>query len=98
MLSQHSRENLEIKLQKKLGFWMAVSLVMGNMIGSGIFLLPAALGQYGSISLVGWLFATFGALLLAVVFSRLASESELLRKPNDPHRFGNPDQSAVDAR
>ena len=24
-----------------MGFWMAVALVMGNMIGSGVFLLPA---------------------------------------------------------
>ena len=28
---------------RKLGFFMAVALVMGNMIGSGVFLLPASL-------------------------------------------------------
>ena len=31
-----------------LGFWAAVSLVMGNMIGSGVFLLPASLAAYAA--------------------------------------------------
>jgi APA family basic amino acid/polyamine antiporter len=58
--------------QKKLGLWMATALVVGNMIGSGVFLLPASLGAYGAISLVGWLFTSAGAVLLAVAFARLA--------------------------
>ena len=45
---------------------------MGNMIGSGIFLLPASLAPYGGLSLVGWLVSTFGAVLLAVVFAHLS--------------------------
>ncbi|MBT8220545.1 MAG: amino acid permease [Bacteroidia bacterium] len=57
--------------QKKIGFWSATSLVVGNMIGSGIFLLPASLAAYGGISLIGWLFASFGAILLAIVFGNL---------------------------
>jgi APA family basic amino acid/polyamine antiporter len=56
----------------KIGFWMVVTLVMGNMIGSGIFLLPASLAPYGGVSVVGWLVSTCGALLLALVFARLA--------------------------
>ena len=56
-----------------IGFWMAVALVMGNMIGSGVFLLPASLAPpYGGISLVGWLVSTAGSVLLALVFARLA--------------------------
>jgi APA family basic amino acid/polyamine antiporter len=51
---------------------MCVSLVAGNMIGSGIFLLPASLGPYGGISLVGWGITTAGAMCLALVFARLA--------------------------
>lgn len=58
---------------RPLGFWMAVALVMGNMIGSGIFLLPASLAPYGGLSLVGWLVSTAGALCLALVFARLAA-------------------------
>jgi len=51
---------------------MAVALVMGNMIGSGIFLLPASLAPYGGLSLAGWLVSGAGALALAAVFARLA--------------------------
>jgi APA family basic amino acid/polyamine antiporter len=41
------------------------------MIGSGIFLLPASLGAFGGISILGWLFTSTGAVLLALVFARL---------------------------
>ncbi|MEQ9305232.1 MAG: amino acid permease, partial [Marinoscillum sp.] len=54
--------------RKKLGFWTSSSLVVGNMIGSGIFLLPATLASYGSISLIGWVISAFGAAALAFVF------------------------------
>ena len=50
---------------------MAVALVMGNMIGSGIFLLPASLAPYGGIALAGWLVSAAGSMLLALVFARL---------------------------
>ena len=42
------------------------------MIGSGIFMLPAALAAFGGISIVGWVCASLGAVLLAVVFGYLA--------------------------
>jgi APA family basic amino acid/polyamine antiporter len=51
---------------------MTVALVVGNMIGSGIFLVPAALAPYGGLSIVGWLISTAGALFLASVFSDLS--------------------------
>lgn len=51
---------------------MATALVVGNMIGSGVFLLPASLGPYGGVSIAAWLFTAAGALLLALTFARLA--------------------------
>jgi APA family basic amino acid/polyamine antiporter len=60
------------KNTKKLGLWMCTALVIGNMIGSGIFLLPSSLAAYGGISIVGWLFTAFGALMTALVFVRLS--------------------------
>ena len=45
---------------------------MGNMIGSGVFLLPASLAPFGGIGLGGWLLSTAGAVLLALVFARLS--------------------------
>lgn len=51
---------------------MTVALVMGNMIGSGIFLVPASLAPYGGLSIAGWVISTAGALLLAFVFAHLS--------------------------
>jgi len=58
--------------RRTLGIWMCTALVVGNMVGSGIFLLPASLGAYGGVSIFGWLFTTAGAMLLALTFARLA--------------------------
>ncbi|WP_235296537.1 amino acid permease [Portibacter marinus] len=55
----------------KIGFWSSTSLVVGNMIGSGVFLLPASLAAFGGISIIGWIASSMGALLLAIVFGRL---------------------------
>lgn len=60
--------------KRVLGFWTSTSLVVGNMIGSGIFLLPSALAVYGGISIFGWMFTTFGAIFLALVFVNLSRE------------------------
>lgn len=57
-----------------LGMWMATALVIGNIIGSGLFLLPSALAPYGGASLFGWGVSLAGALLLALVFARLGLE------------------------
>lgn len=59
-------------MSKRIGLWTATSLVAGNMIGSGLFLLPATLAVYGGISLYGWLISSVGALSLALVFARLS--------------------------
>lgn len=48
-------------------------MVAGNMMGSGVFMLPANLAAIGSISLIGWLISTMGAIMLALVFSKLAN-------------------------
>ena len=54
-----------MKLKGSVGLWTATALVVGNMIGAGVFLLPAALaGTAGPISLLGWLFTGAGAIML----------------------------------
>jgi basic amino acid/polyamine antiporter, APA family len=45
---------------------------MGNMIASGVFLLPASLAPFGGISFAGWILSAGGSVLLALVFARLA--------------------------
>ncbi|MEP7334538.1 MAG: amino acid permease [Actinomycetota bacterium] len=61
------------KLKRSMGLWMATALVVGNMVGSGIFLLPAALaGEAGPVSIFAMLFTGLGAMLLAGVFAGLS--------------------------
>jgi len=70
--------------QGKVGIYVATSLVVGNMIGSGIFLLPSTLAKYGGISIYGWLISGLGAMTLALVFSRL---SKLIPKTGGPYAY-----------
>ncbi|UBU08983.1 amino acid permease [Nonomuraea gerenzanensis] len=57
--------------RRMLGPWTATALVVGNVIGAGVFLLPASLAACGSASTVAWVLTATGALLLALVFARL---------------------------
>jgi len=60
------------KPDEKIGVWTATALVVGNMIASGIFLLPVTLANYGAISLVGWVGSSLGAIALALMYSNLS--------------------------
>jgi len=60
---------------------MCTALVVGNMIGSGVFLLPASLAPYGGISILGWLISAGGAVCLALVFARLGTVLPLIGGP-----------------
>jgi APA family basic amino acid/polyamine antiporter len=45
-----------------MGIWMATALVIGNMVGSGVFLLPAAMaGTAGPVSILAFVFTGIGA-------------------------------------
>ncbi len=68
----------------RLGLWQTISLVTGNLVGSGVFLLPASLGVLGTLSLFGWVFTGLGALLLAGVFAKL---SQTTQANGGPHNY-----------
>ncbi|MER6945695.1 amino acid permease [Nonomuraea sp. NPDC000554] len=55
------------------GLGAAMALVIGNVVGTGIFLLPAALAVFGVLSLVAMALVTVGALAMALVFGRLGA-------------------------
>ncbi len=57
---------------RRFGLPTAVALVMGNIIGGGIFLLPASVAPFGTVSLLAFGVLTIGAIALALVFGRLA--------------------------
>ena len=69
---------------KSLGFWTLTALVAGNMIGSGIFMLPAALATFGSIGIFAWIVTAVGTMILAIVFARL---SRLLPRTGGPYAY-----------
>ena len=58
-------------MKKKIGLIGAMAIVAGNMMGSGISLLPTSLAAIGSITIISWLITLLGALSLAFVFARL---------------------------
>lgn len=51
---------------RRLGLAAATALVMGNMIGSGVFLLPASLAPFGWNAVLGWLVTSAGTLVLVL--------------------------------
>lgn len=62
----------------KLGLWILTALVVGNMVGSGIFMLPRSLSEAASPAGVmgAWILTGAGVLMTALVFGNLA-----VRKP-----------------
>ena len=58
--------------KRQLGLAAALALVVGNMVGSGVFLLPATLAPYGWSAMGGWVVALFGTLALAGCYAALS--------------------------
>jgi APA family basic amino acid/polyamine antiporter len=64
-MSEASRSHL-------LGPVMSIAMVIGLIIGAGIFLLPASIAPFGVNMFVGWAITIGGFLCLAFAFSALA--------------------------
>lgn len=58
--------------KKALSLPILTSLVVGNMIGTGIYILPASLAKYGTISLLSWVYTSIGSIFLALTFAFLS--------------------------
>lgn len=75
---------------RPLGLLACIALVMGNMIGSGVFLLPATLAPFGWNAVVGWCLTIGGAMALALLISALARRHPQAGGPAEivGHAFG----------
>lgn len=62
----------------------ATMLVAGNMIGTGVFLLPVNLAHVGGIAIFGWLIATAGVAALGLAFAKLG---ELKPQQGGPYAY-----------
>jgi len=58
---------------RMLGKWMSAAMVVGTMIGSGIYLLPTTLAPYGYNLVIAFLVTGFGTMCLAYCLARLAA-------------------------
>jgi len=56
----------------KFGLPQAMALIIGSIIGVGIFNLPTSLAAYGPITLISMALTTVGALALALLFAALS--------------------------
>ena len=57
----------------KVGLIPVTLMVSGNIMGSGVFLLPANLASTGGIAIYGWLVTIIGALALSMVYAKMSS-------------------------
>ena len=57
----------------KLGTWMTMALVVGGIIGAGIFMLPVALAPFGPNAIVAWLVSGAGVMCIAFALARLVT-------------------------
>lgn len=82
----------ERNLKKEIGLFMATMLVCGNMIGSGVFMLPATLAQLSGpmATIIAWVITSLGSILIALSFANLGSKFTVTGGPYQytKHAFG----------
>ncbi|MDZ5034240.1 amino acid permease, partial [Clostridium perfringens] len=63
-------------MKKEITLFMATMLVCGNMIGSGVFMLPATLAELSGpmATIIAWVITTIGSILIAISFANLGSK------------------------
>ncbi len=73
-------------LKKEMGLLVATTLVAGNMIGSGIFMLPATLAMTSGPgpTLLAWALTGMGSIFLALSFANLGSK---IPKTGGPYEY-----------
>ncbi|MFM5924149.1 MAG: APC family permease [Novosphingobium sp.] len=57
--------------KRPFGLWTATAMVVGSMVGAGIFVLPAQLAPFGWTGLAAWIAAGLGAMAIALVIADL---------------------------
>ncbi len=74
------------QLKKELGLFMATALVIGNMMGSGIFMLPATLAQKSGpgSTMIAWVITGIGSIFLALSFANLGTK---IPKTGGPYEY-----------
>jgi APA family basic amino acid/polyamine antiporter len=69
-MSEQSQASVSVA--RPFGFWTATALVVGGMIASGIFMIPATLAPFGWTGVAAWVISIAGVLSIAFALARLA--------------------------
>jgi APA family basic amino acid/polyamine antiporter len=64
---------------RPFGFWTATALVVGGVIGAGIYILPSQFGTLGWTGVVAWILAGAGSLIIGRVIASLTAA-----RPTEP--------------
>jgi len=56
---------------RPFGFWTATALVVGGMIGTGIFMMPVSLAPFGWTSILAWIVSIAGVCAIALALAAL---------------------------
>jgi APA family basic amino acid/polyamine antiporter len=70
----------------RLGLFATVAIVVGGIVGTGIFTVPAAIAGYGWLSVPAFVAVSFGSLALALTFARLVRRT---RRPGGPYAYAD---------
>ena len=73
---------------KSLGLAACTAIVVGNMVGSGFYLSPAAVAPYGLLAILAWIVMGVGAVCLGLTFARLARMTPATGGPYAYTRLG----------
>lgn len=67
--------NEPLKFKRELGLAAATAIVVGNMIGSGIFMAPQGLAAASNpkAAMIAWIITSIGSILLALSFAKLGT-------------------------
>jgi basic amino acid/polyamine antiporter, APA family len=69
----HSDKGSDSPTKKKsLGVAACTAIVVGNMVGSGFYLSPAAVAPFGNLAIIAWIVMGAGAVCLGLTFAKLA--------------------------
>ena len=69
---QTRHDNAQPSNGKSLGITACTAIVVGNMVGSGFYLSPAAVAPYGNLAVLAWIVMGAGAACLGLTFAKLA--------------------------
>jgi APA family basic amino acid/polyamine antiporter len=79
----------QVNKPQTIGIWMTSALVVGTIIGSGIFMLPVSLAPLGRNVLIGWVISGVGVLCIAFALGRLSRLSGDGIQANVEREFGS---------